>query len=178
VSFIQILFRREGAILVRWNDFPLIYTDGAREATLVWIRFMILFVLAKVFAQVSLFHFLIFMNKLGLSLRLSLLFQTTLKLIPFIFNEARKALWFLRFRGIDLRSLSIRHKFSAIRKLLYPLLIRGIHYASYSALALEVRGFGVTKKVKIDEKYPLTFIDYFIISITLLLNIWGLNYTF
>ncbi len=178
VSFIHILFRREGAILFRWNDIPLIYSDGAREAILVWIRFMILFVLAKIFTQVSLFHFLVFLNKLGLSLQMSLLFQTTLKLIPFIFYEARKALWFLRFRGIDLRSLSIKHKFSAIRKLLYPLLIRGIHYASYSALALETRGFGVVQKVKIDQKYPLRFIDYSIISITLLLNFWGLNNIF
>ena len=157
---------------------PLIYSEGAREAILLWIRFMILFVLAKIFAQVSLFHFLLFMNKLGLSLRLSLLFQIALKLIPFIFHEAQKALWFLRFRGIDLRSLSIRNKFSAIRKLLYAVLIRGIHYASYSAMALETRGYGVQHKVKIRQQYPLALIDYALIASVLLINIYGLTITF
>lgn len=177
VSLIQILFRRDGAILLRWNDIPLIYSDGAREAILVWIRFMILFVLAKIFSYVSLFHFLLFLNKLRFSLRLSLLFQTTLKLIPFIFNEGKKTLWFFRFRGVDLGTLSIKAKFVAIRKLIFPLLIRGIHYVSYSALALECRGYGVAQKIKIDEKYPMEFIDYIIISVTMFLNLWGLIYS-
>ncbi|MBD3289266.1 hypothetical protein GF337_10715 [candidate division KSB1 bacterium] len=178
ISLIQILFRRDGEIIVSLNGVPLIYSEGAREAILLWIRFMILFVLAKVFAQISLFHFLLFMNKIGLSLRLSLLFQTALKLIPFIFHEAQKAMWFLRFRGIDLRSLSIRDKFSAIRKLLYAILIRGVHYASYSALALETRGFGVQYKIKIRQKYPLASGDYALIVFVFLLNIYGLIRTF
>ena len=60
ISFLQIIFRRQGTVLVSWHQFPLIYSVGLREAILLWIRFMILFVLANIFAQVSLFNFLLF----------------------------------------------------------------------------------------------------------------------
>lgn len=174
ISLVQILFRREGVVLISWNQFPLVFSVGLREAILVWIRFMILFVLANIFAQISLFNFLLFVNKIGLSLKLSFLFLTTLKLIPFIFSEAKRALWFLRFRGIQISKLSISNKFLALRKLLFPLLMRGIHYTSYSALALEARGYGEVGTKKIPQAYPLRLWDFGFILLTLILNGFGL----
>lgn len=170
ISILQIIFRREGTVLFVWRQYPLIYSEGLREAILLWIRFMILFELANVFAHISLFNFLLFLNKLRLPLKLSLLFLNTLKLIPFIFSEAKQALWFLRFRGIQMSKLSIRNKFLALRKLLFPLLMRGIHYTSYSALALELRGYGETGPKKIPMRYPLRLVDYGFILFIFILN--------
>ncbi|MCI0496119.1 energy-coupling factor transporter transmembrane protein EcfT [candidate division KSB1 bacterium] len=174
ISLLQIIFRRAGTVVLAVHQFPLVYSEGLREAILLWIRFMILFVLARVFAQVSLFHFLLFMNKSRFSLEMSLLLLTTLKLIPFIFTEAKRALWFLCFRGINIRQLSLRHKFWALKKLLYPLLMRGMHYTSYSALALELRGYGKRGAYRIPQAYPLQGIDWILILFIIGVNSIGI----
>ncbi len=174
VSLLQIIFRRQGEVLLSIKGFPLVCSDGLREAILLWIRFMIIFMLAYIFARVSLFDFLLFLNKIRISLQLSLLLLITLKFIPFIFEEAKKGLWAIRFRGIDLRRLSLKGKYIMLRKLLMPLLFRGIHYASFSSLALELRGYGAVNQVKIPQDYPLKLIDYFILTILLIINLAGL----
>ena len=174
VSLVQIIFRRQGEILLSINGFPLIFSDGLREAILLWIRYMIIFVLAFIFARVSLFEFLLFLNKIKISLQFSLLLLTTLKFIPFIFNEAKKGLWTIRFRGIDIRKLSVRGKYLTLKKLLMPLLYRGIHYASFSSLALELRGYGTIKRIKIPQDYPLKPIDYCVLFLVMTVNLVGI----
>ena len=174
ISILQIIFRRQGTILVAVHEFPIVFSEGLREAILLWIRFMIFFMLAYIFAQVSLFEFLLFLNKIRVSLQLSLLLLTTLKFIPFIFEEAKKALWALRFRGIEISNLTIRGKYFTFKKLLMPLLFRGIHYASFSSLALELRGYGVLDQVKIPQAYLLKTQDYFVLTAVLLINLAGI----
>lgn len=173
VSLVQIIFRRSGIILLSIKGFPLVFSDGFREAILLWIRFMILFMLAYIFARVSLFEFLLFLNKIGVSLQLSLLLLTTLKFIPFIFEEAKKGLWAIRFRGIDINSLSIKGKYITLKKLLMPLLFRGIHYASFSSLALELRGYGMSGRIRIPYSYPLKVHDSFVLVGVLFINLCG-----
>jgi energy-coupling factor transporter transmembrane protein EcfT len=174
VSLLQIIFRREGNVLLSIRGIPLVFADGLREAILLWIRYVIIFILAHIFARVSLFEFLLFLNKIKLSFKLSLLLLTTLKFIPFIFNEAKKGIWSIRFRGINLRRLSVKHKYLAFRKLLIPLLYRGIHYASFSSLALELRGYGTTERITIPQAYPLKFRDYALIFFIAIINLFGM----
>ena len=173
ISFLQIVFRRNGNILLTFRNFPLVYSVGLREAILLWIRFMIIFAMAYVLAGVSTFKFLLFSNKAGFSINLSLLLLITLKLIPFIFSEAKRSLWFLRFRGIQFGNLTLRRKFVASKQLIFSLLMRSIDYVSYSALALEMRGYGKANTGKIERTYPLKCIDWGLIGLTIFLNIFG-----
>lgn len=174
LSLLQIIFRREGKVLLAIHNFPVVFLIGLREAILLWIRFMIIFELAYIFAQISIFKFLLFSNKVGLSLNLSLLLLITFKLIPFIFAEAKRGLWFLKFRGIRFGDLSIRDKFMAIRQLIFALLIRSIDYVSYAALVLELRGYGRANVGKIPRAYPLKRNDLSLIGLTIFLNVFGL----
>jgi energy-coupling factor transporter transmembrane protein EcfT len=174
VSLIQIIFRRQGTVLFSIDGFPLVFSEGLQEAILLWIRFMILFMLAFIFSQVSLFEFLLFLNKIGISLQLSLLLLTTLKFIPFMFDEAKRGIWTIRFRGVDFGILGIRGKYIVLKKLLIPILFRGVHYVSFSALALELRGYGVTGRVKIPHAYPLRAIDYAVLVCILVINLFGI----
>lgn len=174
VSLLQIIFRRQGEVLFSIHGFPIIFSEGIRETILLWIRFMIIFMLAYIFSQTSLFEFLLFLNKIKISLQFSLLLLTTLKFIPFVFNEAKKGLWTIRFRGIDIRRLNIKDKFTVFKKLLMPLLYRGIHYVSFSSLALELRGYGAVDTIRIDKAYQLKISDYFILLIILIINLAGI----
>lgn len=174
VSLLQIIFRRQGDVLFSIKGFPLIFSNGLQEAILLWIRFMIIFMLAHIFARIPLFEFLLFLNKIRVSLRLSLLLLITLKFIPFIFEEAKKGLWTIRFRGIDLRRLSLKGKYIMLKKLLMPLLFRGIHYASFSSLALELRGYGAVEQIKIPQAYPLKLIDYLILIFVVIVDLAGI----
>jgi len=173
MSLLQLIFRREGKVLFAIGNFPLVFSEGLREAILLWIRFMILFALAYLFARISTFKFLLFSNKAGLSLNLSLLLLITFKLIPFIVSEAKKGLWFLRFRGINISNLSLRDKVLAMRQLLFCLLMRSVDYVSYSALALELRGYGATNGGKIQQTYPLRVLDFGLMGLALFLDILG-----
>ena len=103
-----------------------------------------------------------------------LLLLIALKFIPFIFDEAKKGIWTIRFRGIDIRKLKVREKLMIFRKLLTPLLFQGIHYASISSLALELRGYGAVEHVKIPQAYPLKIQDYFILFVLLIVNLAGI----
>lgn len=174
VSLLQIIFRRQGTVILSLEGFPLIYSAGLREAILLWIRYMIIFMLAYVFARVSMFDFLLFLNKIRVSMQFSLLLLTTIKFIPFIFEEAKTGLWSLRFRGFDIGAMSVKEKYLALRKLFKPLLFRGVHFASFSSLALELRGYGVSGKVKLTQSYPLKLKDYFVLTIVVAINLVGI----
>jgi len=174
VSMFQIIFRRQGTIVFSFNEFPLVYSDGLMESILLWIRYMIIFMLAYIFAQVPMFNFFVFLNKIRIPMQFSLLLLTALKFLPFIYDEARKGLWSLRFRGFDPKALSLKEKVYVLRKLFKPLLFRGIHYISFSSLALELRGYGITKRIKINAAYPIRLPDYFILTLVLIVNVFGI----
>jgi len=174
VSFFQIIFRRQGDIVLAYNQIPLIYSDGLMEAILLWIRYMVLFMLAYIFAQVPIFNFFLFLNKIRIPMQFSLLLLTALRFLPFIYDEARKGLWSLRFRGFDPKALSWKERYIALRKLIKPLLFGGIHYVSFSSLALELRGYGITEKVKINADYSLKLIDYLLITLVVVFNVIGI----
>ena len=174
VSLFQIIFRRNGTVVFSLFDVSLIFSDGLLEAILLWIRYMIIFMVAYLFAQVSLFSFILFLNKIRVPMQLSLLFLTALKFLPFIYEEARKGVLSLRFRGFDLKDLSLKEKYIALTKIFKPLLFRGIHYVSFSSLALELRGYGVTERVKINDEYPLMISDYIIIILIAAINGFGI----
>ncbi len=176
VSLFQIIFRRTGVVVLSFEGYPLIYSNGLLEAGLLWIRYMILFLLAYLFAQVPIFNFFIFLNKVRVPMQFSLLLLTTLNFLPFIFQELKSGLWTLRFRGFDLKALTAKEKYYVIKKLLKLMLLRGIHYVSYSSLALELRGYGVTTFAQIPYSYPLKKRDCLLIILMLLANVAGFFY--
>jgi energy-coupling factor transporter transmembrane protein EcfT len=174
VSMFQIIFRRHGTVVFSINNFPLVYSEGLMEAVLLWIRYMLIFMLAYIFSRVPVFNFFLFLNKIRIPMKFALLLLTALKFLPFIYDEALKGLWSLRFRGFDPRALSWKQKYIALRKLLNPLLFRGIHYVSYSSLALELRGYGLPGKVKMKAFYPIRIIDYLILLFVMIINLVGI----
>lgn len=174
VSLFQIIFRRHGTVIFSFNEVPLVYSDGLIEAILLWIRYMIIFMLAYIFAQVPVFNFFLFLNKLRIPMQFSLLLLTGLRFLPFIYDEARKGLWSLRFRGFDPKTLNLKDKFFVLRKLFKPLLFRGIHYVSFSSLALELRGYGISERVKINAAYPIRLLDCLILTMVLIINVFGI----
>lgn len=171
ISILQLVFRRSGEVLWSYHGVNLIYERGLMEAVLLWIRFMLLFVMASIFSFTSIFDLTRFLVSIHIPLNVSMLFSTTMKLIPFIYMEAKRILWFLQFRGIRFQKLSLKDKIIALKKLLYPLLIRSIHYISYSGLALELRGYGVTEYRKLPISYQLQRIDYVFIILIISLNV-------
>jgi len=94
----------------------------------------------------------------------------TMKLIPFIFAEAKRGLWFFRFRGLRIRELSFKQRVVAAKQLVYGLLMRSMNYLSDSALALELRGYGRSGRFKLNEPYPLHIKDWGLVIAILLIN--------
>lgn len=174
VSFVQIVFRRQGDIVFAFQGFPLIFSDGLTEAILLWIRFMIIFMLAFIFGQVPLFDFFLFLNKIRIPFQLSMLLLVTIKFLPYLYEEAKKGLWTIRFRGIQFGRLSLKNKMLMIRKIFLPMLYRGMHFVSFSSLALELRGYGTERRVKLDRRYPLKFKDVWAIFLIIILNAGGI----
>ena len=54
------------------------------------------------------------------------------------------------------------------------MLYRGMHYVSFSSLALELRGYGAEGKIHIDRSYPLHIGDIVALLLILAVNAWGL----
>ncbi len=171
-SMLHLVFRREGVVLVSLSNFPIIYRNGFHEALLLWFRFLNILALSSLFARMSPFKFILFCQKIYIPLNFSLLLLTTLRIFPFILTEVKNGVWFLRFRGILIESLSFRDKMKAGKQLLYSLILRSLQFGSQTALALELRGYGGSSKGKIIQKYQLQLIDYFILGIVLAFNLW------
>ncbi|MBN2414345.1 hypothetical protein JXO52_00810 [bacterium] len=174
VSLLQVLFRRSGRPLVSVAGVELVFSDGFREAVLLWIRFMILFLLARVMACASIFQFLVLGDKMKIPLNFSLLLLLTVKLLPFIYAEGRRVLWFFRFRGISFRSLPLREKSVAVKQLASAVLLRSVEYVFHSALTLELRGYGQPRTGRIPARIPFRAADLGLILLTLILNVAGL----
>ncbi|MBN1348923.1 hypothetical protein JXJ21_05900 [candidate division KSB1 bacterium] len=176
VSLIQVIFRREGDVLLAVDSFPLIFSEGAREAVLLWIRFMIIFEMAQLFALVSGFEFLSFCNSVGLSLNLSMLLLVTFQLMPRVWAEAKRAWWFLRFRGLSFGSLPFKQKVVALRQLVFAILMRSIQYIPHASLALELRGYGHAECGKLQQPYPFRMKDFILTGLAVGVNLAGLIY--
>lgn len=174
VSLLQVLFRRSGTPLVSIQGVVLVFSDGFREAVLLWIRFMILFVLARVMASAPIFQFMILTSRMRISLNFSLLLLLTVNLIPFIFTEARRVLWSFRFRGLSLRHLSFNDKGIAVKQLAFAILMRSVGYVFHSALTLELRGYGQSRFGSIPARIPFHRADLALILLTAAVNTAGL----
>ena len=174
VSLLQIIFRRTGRPLVSISGIVLVFSDGFREALLLWIRFMILFVLARIMAGTTVFQFLLLTDKLRIPLNFGLLLLMTVKLLPFIFTEARSIVWFFRFRGLSFRKLALREKGAAVRQLAYAILMRSVEYVFNSALTLELRGYGRPHTGRIPASIPLSGNDLCLLLLIAAVNAAGL----
>ncbi len=172
-SFLQIVFRRQGSIVLEIAGFVLIFSDGLSEAGLMWIRYMILIELAFLMARISLFDLLLFFDKIRLPLSLGLLLLTAFRLIPRVFAEAKRTLWFFQFRGIWFNSLRISDKWKALQQILYALLMRSVAFQLDTALALELRGYGQEKTKRLYGSAPLKNMDAMLILMLLGINIWA-----
>lgn len=75
-----------------------------------------------------------------------------------------------------MNQLSLKGKYLSFKKLLFPLVIRGIHYTTFSSLALELRGYGAVSQIEIQEAYPLKARDFGMIAMILLINACGVIY--
>ena len=170
VSLVQLIFRREGVVLLSILEFPLVYSSGVLEAILFWNRIMILFLLTFLLSSISPFHFLLASRKTGIPLRFSMRLFTALTMIPAIIREGRASLWFFRFRGLQFYELRLKDKCTAVRQILYALLMRNMNMLFKSALALELRGYGQKKAGNIPQPYPLATPDIVLSVIVVALN--------
>lgn len=176
VSLLQIIFRRQGEPVFVLRGVVLITRDGGLEAVLLWIRFLILFALAVLMARIRLFEFLVLLSKWRIPLQFSLLMAMTLKLIPFMFKEAKRVLFFFRFSGLRMRNLCFTDRFHTVREMMTALLIRSMTYLFDTAMALELRGWGRSAGIHLRLPLPLSARDRWMLFAGLVVNLAGLYF--
>lgn len=170
VSLYQIVFRRSGEVVWALRSFPLVYADGLRQAVLLWLRYLIIFEVALLFSRMSHFHLFLFLSKCRFSFAFNLLLLVTLRFLPFVSHQVRLAIWTMRFNGADFRGVKLKEKFHLVTKMLKPVLHAGFQYASISALALELRGYGSVDKIDIKQRYPMRWRDAAFLAIVIVGN--------
>ena len=170
ISLLQIVFRRTGASVLVFKGVTLATHDGVLEAALLWIRFMILFALAALLARIRLFDFLALLGKLRVPLSLSLMLSMTLRLIPSIFHEARRVLFFFRFSGLRFGDLGVRARFQAAREMISALLMRSMTYLFDTAMAMELRGWAQPQARRLEAPLPFSRADAFLLALAVGVN--------
>ena len=170
VSLLQIIFRRTGAAVLVYKGVVLATHDGVLEAGLLWVRFMILFALASILARIRLFDFLVLLGKLRVPLSLGLMVSMTIRLIPGIFQEARRVLFFSRFSGLQFRRLRVRDQLRAAREMIYALLMRSMAYLFDTAMAMELRGWAQPGARRLEAPLPLSRSDGVLLILAVVVN--------
>ena len=174
VSLLQVVFRREGSVFLSIGRLPLVYSGAVREAVLIWIRYMILFMSAALFLQKPSFEIVTFLNRIGFSMRFCLLMLAAFRMIPSIFMEAKRVLFFLRFRGIRIRTLPFTQKIRAFRQFAYALLMQSMETVFATGYGIAGRGFRSTGAGRLPVDTPMRARDYMLITCSLMLSAGGL----
>lgn len=146
---IQLLFTREGAILIELGWFK-IYEEGLRLAIIVSLRF---FYLVSITTLVTLTTSPIELtDAIELLLKpfkivrvptheIALMLSISLRFLPTLAEETEKIMKAQQARGVDLSAGPIKERLRAIIPLLIPLFISAFKRAEDLATAMEARGY-------------------------------------
>ena len=117
------------------------------------------------------------LSKLGMPFAASFALTLSFRLTPLFMETGQAIVMAQKSRGLDLDSGGIIKRIRHYVPIIVPVLVSGLRRADQLAVALESRGFGKTKKRSAISEFPITWRDYVLISITLLICILtGLRY--
>jgi energy-coupling factor transport system permease protein len=167
LTFIQILFRREGNVLLQYSVLKI--TDlGVSYSIIIGLRLLNLILIAGLLFDIPSSNFMLAFKSWHFPYEISFLVTTVIRFIPdyfALFNAYQESLY---LRNIDLKRLSLKNKMNVLISLLLPVLINNLNDVKFRAIALDLKGFRLyPQRTSLHEK-KLTLPDYFIQITTLL----------
>ena len=167
LTFIQILFRREGNVLLQYSVLKI--TDlGVSYSIIIGLRLLNLILIAGLLFDIPSSNFMLAFKSWHFTYEISFLVTTVIRFIPdyfALFNAYQESLY---LRNIDLKRLSLKNKMNVLISLLLPVLINNLNDVKFRAIALDLKGFRLyPQRTSLHEK-KLTLPDYFIQITTLL----------
>lgn len=142
VSLIQLIFTRNGTVLVEIGSFSLIYVEGLEKCLCMALRFIIIFTSAGVMANENSRYVIAALTKAKVPYIFSFMMMISIRFIPFFADSFSDALVAIQLRGIELERLKIGKKVRIYGHILLPVVADAIVKSQELALAMEARGFG------------------------------------
>lgn len=163
ISVLQLLFRREGATLVRFAYLS-ITAGGLNWAIIMFMRLASVVLCAHTIAQNSFKDFQVAFSALHLPEEISFMLSFGVQLIPNFSKAIKGFMQSLRLRGIEPKSLSWQNRIKIYRILAISSLADIISNSSKAAIALELRGFRSEGKRSFLHKQKFSPADAFCIT--------------
>jgi len=159
IAVIQIIFRREGNILLSFN-FLKITDIGLFYGITVSLRLTNLILISGLLFSISSTDYMLAFKAWHFPFEISFLITSVIRFIPDyykLFLAYRETLY---LRNIDLKRLTIRNKLLAIVSLLMPVLTTNLAEVKSRAIALDLKGFRLFKKRTYLYESKLKIQDY------------------
>jgi energy-coupling factor transport system permease protein len=118
--------------------------------------------------------FLRLSQKLRVPYTFAFIVTTSLRFIPTLENKALMVLNAQRARGADLDSGGVWKRVRSYSSIMIPMIVDSIRMSENLALAMLNRGFGASKTPTMEDEFSLRRIDYFLLTLSILLLIISL----
>ena len=113
--------------------------------------------------------FLRLSQKLRVPYTIAFIMTTSLRFIPTLENKALMVLNAQRARGADLDTGGVWKRVRSYSSIMIPMIVDSIRMSENLALAMLNRGFGASKTPTMEDESSLRRIDYFLLTISILL---------
>lgn len=174
VLVIQLLFTKKGELL--WGkSWYAIYSVGLHRGIAVSLRLLILFFSAQILLILNYEDFDIAFSALHLPEEFAFMIFYTIHIIPSASEHIQHSLQLVKFRGINMRKLSLQSQLTIYRDISLSVLANVLSHSEIEAIALDLRGFRSAGKHThlLQKKFSLNdLILYLFITVVTLLYLF------
>jgi len=138
----QVIFVRQGPVLLSLGNFALLYEQGLTRGLATALRFTVLLLAMAIMSAENPRRIMQGLVQLRLPYIFVFMLSTALRFLPFFGESFRDALTAIQLRGLVLQELTLPRKLKLYSHLLLPVVADAVIKAQELAIAMELRGFG------------------------------------
>ncbi|MCB5258068.1 MAG: energy-coupling factor transporter transmembrane component T [Candidatus Cloacimonadaceae bacterium] len=176
IIIIQLLFTKKGDLL--WGkSWYAIYSVGLHRSIAVNLRLLILFFSAQILLILNYEDFDIAFSALHLPEEFAFMIFYTIHIIPSASEHIQHSLQLVKFRGINMRNLSLKSQLTIYRDISLSVLANVLSHSEIEAIALDLRGFRSAGKHThlLQKKFSLNdLILYLFITVVTLIYLFSI----
>lgn len=170
IALVQSLTVKGGTPLIKIGSFVLLSTKGIGFATEFLLRMSIILFAGLIAASAHGREMTDGLQKLGMPYEFAFMSAIALRFLPIFRAEFATRINALSLRGIDTKRLSIGKKLKLYSYLIAPVISSCVLKSEVLALAMTARGFGANPKRTMLRQLRLTYKDWLVIILSLLLT--------
>lgn len=168
---VQCVFSPSGPVLLYMNQVPLVTAGGLTLGASVVLRIIVITAAAMLFATFSPRDFILGLAQWKAPYELAFMVFIALRFLPVFRDELINVITAVQLRGVDLKKVPWKQKFSLYRRLFFPVIYGVMLKARHLAVSMESRGFRAYPTRTYLRRLKFHYADYLVMMVFLFTTI-------